>query len=147
MPASHGYSHITDNLWIGGCSSKPRVPDHEFAFVVNCWGKGSWVTDPGTTVVTTAYMVDAEFKPADHIFRALVAAAVEGIRSGEDTLVHCHGGLNRSALVAACALREVFGCSAHYAISLLRINRDADVLYNKTFEQMVHDYTPEKVVA
>jgi protein-tyrosine phosphatase len=68
-------------------------------------------------------------KAADRVARRL--------RAGKRILVSCALGLNRSALVAALALHEVYGMSADEIIKRLRQERGAWSLSNPNFEKLL----------
>lgn len=57
-------------------------------------------------------------------------------KNGGKILVTCYAGLNRSALLAALALR-ILGYSPFFAIESLRENRNKRCLENKIFERLV----------
>lgn len=64
---------------------------------------------------------------------ALVAAEVTRERR---TIVVCHMGLNRSALVAAFAMVRL-GCAPKAAIDIVRMYRGSYAFSNKAFERVV----------
>ena len=59
------------------------------------------------------------------------------LRGGPRVLVTCAMGLNRSALVAALAMHEVYGMSADEIILRLRRARGAWALSNPNFEKLL----------
>ena len=128
-------SHITGNLWTGGC------PQHgapkEFEFIVNLY---PWETYPlhPHQVVTIARLYDHGTVPDPRILNTLASYVNECMKVGL-TLVHCQAGLNRSALVATLALVHG-GMEPGAAIKLMREKRCDAVLCNKTFEQWLLSY-------
>ncbi|GAA2469197.1 hypothetical protein [Terrabacter carboxydivorans] len=77
------------------------------------------------------------------IVNRLVDAAVEAVQAGAKSLVRCHMGLNRSALVAILvailAAVELTGEDPAKRVRQPRRDRSEDVLYNETFERYVLD--------
>lgn len=128
-------SHITGNLWTGGC------PQHgapkEFHFIVNLY---PWEVYPihDHQVVTVARLYDHGTIPEPRILHTLASCVTQYMRSGP-TLVHCQAGLNRSNLVAALALVHG-GMEPAKAIALIREKRCDAALCNKTFEQWLLAY-------
>lgn len=128
-------SHITGNLWTGGC------PQHgapkEFQFIVNLY---PWETYPihAHQIVTIARLYDHGEVPDPRILRTLAGYVNECIKVGP-TLVHCQAGLNRSGLIAALALVHG-GMEPSAAIALLREKRCDVVLCNQTFEKWLLAY-------
>jgi len=59
------------------------------------------------------------------------------LRAGRRVLVTCAMGLNRSGLVAALAIHEVYGMSADEIISRLRRARGVWALSNPNFEKLL----------
>jgi len=59
------------------------------------------------------------------------------LRAGRRVLVTCAMGLNRSALIAALAMHDVFGMGADEIITRLRSARGAWALSNPNFEKLV----------
>jgi protein-tyrosine phosphatase len=59
------------------------------------------------------------------------------LRAGRRVLVTCAMGLNRSALIAALAMHDVFGMEADEIVTRLRSARGAWALSNPHFEKLV----------
>jgi len=123
------FSHIVDNLWVGGCP-RGHLPDH-FKSVI-CLYPWETYEVPDETVYVRAYLYDSHDEPDEKQIKALATVANVFRRMGP-TLVHCQAGLNRSNLVAAMALM-LDGMRAPDAIRLLREKRCDMVLCNRTFE-------------
>ncbi len=68
-------------------------------------------------------------KTADRVSRLL--------RAGRRVLVTCQMGLNRSALIAAIAMHDVFGMGADEIIARLRQARGAWSMSNPNFEKLL----------
>ena len=133
-------SHITGNLWTGGC------PQHgapaEFQFIINLY---PWEPYPihDHQVFLQARLFDHGEIPDQGLLHVLAAYVNECVKVGK-TLVHCQAGLNRSGLVAVLALVHG-GMASKDAIALIRQQRCDAVLCNKTFEQWVLEYQrPER---
>lgn len=75
----------------------------------------------------------------DEIATAAKAAGrvARRLRAGRRVLVTCAMGLNRSALIAALAMHDVFGMSADEIVIRLRRARGAWALSNPNFERLV----------
>lgn len=126
------YSHIKDNLWMGGCPV--GVAPVEFKFIVNLYPWGNYET-PGHPIRLTARLMDSADVPNENVLRMLADFTRTAMKQGM-TLVHCQAGLNRSGLVCALALiRE--GMDPKCAIDLLREKRCEAVLCNPDFEKFL----------
>ncbi len=95
---------------------------------------------PGAEVIH-APLDDAPGRPmrADEIALATKAAGrvARRLRAGRRVLVTCQMGLNRSALVAALAMHDVYGMGADEIIARLRRARGTWSLSNPNFEQLL----------
>lgn len=95
---------------------------------------------PGAEVIHVP-LDDAPSRPMreDEIADATKAAerVARRLRAGRRVLVTCAMGLNRSALVAALAMHEVYGMSADEIITRLRRARGAWALSNPNFEKLL----------
>ena len=59
------------------------------------------------------------------------------LRGGRRVLVTCAAGLNRSAIIAALAMHDVFGMTADEIIARLRRARGSWALSNPNFERLL----------
>jgi protein-tyrosine phosphatase len=95
---------------------------------------------PGVEVIYVP-LDDAPNRPLreDEIADATKAGArvARRLRAGRRVLVTCQMGLNRSALIAALAMHEVYGMSADAIITRLRAARGAWSLSNPNFERLL----------
>lgn len=95
---------------------------------------------PGTEVIH-APLDDAPGRQmrADEIVDATKVASLVArcLRGGRRVLVSCAMGLNRSALVAALAMHEVYGMDADEIIARLRRARGVLALSNPNFEKLL----------
>jgi protein-tyrosine phosphatase len=67
----------------------------------------------------------------------MAARVARRLRAGRRVLVTCAMGLNRSALIAALAMHDVFGMGADEIVTRLRRARGAWALSNPNFERLV----------
>lgn len=135
-------SHIVGNLWTGGCEKGLRLPAN-IVHVVNVAPWYQYTAKHSLHSYLQCFMHDSE-EQAMHQVPAL-ARWVRACTDDGPTLVHCQAGLNRSALVAACAL-VLAGHRATDAIALLRHQRSDAVLCNPAFEQWLLDDVAQHLV-
>lgn len=129
-------SHITGNLWTGGCYHKVRLPD-DFAYVVSLYQWERYDLGPDTVRhEVEMYDADDDLGAGERLYD--LAEMVNAYRAKGKTLVHCQAGLNRSSLIAALAL-IIDGMPPAEAIGLLREKRSPAVLCNQTFERWLLD--------
>lgn len=128
------FSHIHENLWVGG-RPEGEVPER-FQFIINCIGN-----DDDPPYIIHPHQIYTRIPLIDKLDPALMPTAeilwhlrvyIAGCLDIGSTLVHCKGGINRSALMAALALMTT-GMSAKTAIALLREKRHEALLSNETF--------------
>ena len=124
------YSHITGNLWTGGCPVEAAPQEFQFIICLYPW---ETYRVPENAIFTTARLYDHGEIPDVAILNAL-ADYVGAVSKIGMTLVHCQAGLNRSALVAGLSLIRG-GMKPKEAISLLREKRCDAVLCNLAFEK------------
>lgn len=95
---------------------------------------------PGTEIIY-APLDDAPGRAMyeDEIVTAARAAdrVSQLLRAGRRVLVTCQMGLNRSALIAAIAMHDVFGMGADEIIKRLRRARGAWSMSNPNFEKLL----------
>lgn len=95
---------------------------------------------PGTEVLH-APLDDAPNRPMTPDEIALATKTAERVarrlRAGHRVLLTCQMGLNRSALVAALAMHEIYGMSADEIITRLRRARGSWSLSNPNFERLL----------
>lgn len=132
-------SHITDNLWSGGCTNSLILP-REIEHVISLYPWEAYQLRHELRSFTSVRMYDA----AGHVDAEQVisiALWVNECRRTGPTLVHCQAGLNRSGMIAATAL-VLGGMEPDQAIALLREKRSDAVLCNSDFEQFVRLQLP-----
>jgi protein-tyrosine phosphatase len=71
--------------------------------------------------------------------RNLVRQIRGALRSGQNVMVHCMGGLGRSGTIVACALAEG-GLSAQEAIAAVRVARGPRAVENRRQEDFVQSF-------
>ena len=95
---------------------------------------------PGTEVIHAPFDdAPGRLMSHDEIVTATKAAArvARRLRAGRRVLVTCAMGLNRSGLIAALAMHDVYGMSADEIIKRLRRARGAWALSNPNFEKLL----------
>ena len=124
-------SHITGNLWTGGCINGVRLPD-DFKAVVSLYPWEKYTLGPDTVRVEHRLYDSTEVPDVEQMFQ--VARQVRDFYAAGKTLVHCQAGLNRSGLIAGLAL-VYDGCDPQWVVNLLREKRSPAVLCNRAFER------------
>ncbi|NIR28734.1 MAG: dual specificity protein phosphatase family protein [Gammaproteobacteria bacterium] len=133
-------AQIAPGLWIG---SAPPTGDAcavaGFQEVMLCareYQPRSWEM-PGVKVVHAGFHDQDPPDSADALTARLGALRVaRSLVEGQQVLVTCWRGRNRSGLVCALALRQLYGLSGHRAIARVRAARPT-ALTNPAFCQMV----------
>ena len=124
-------SHIEGGLWMGGCRAHTPLPSH-FDLVVSLYKWERYLLPEGA-VLREVEMFDSADVPDPSLIMSLAREVVDALESGQDVLVHCQAGLNRSGLISATAL-TLMGRSPEESIALLREKRCDLVLCNESFE-------------
>ena len=126
-------SHITDNLYVGGCIQDVDVEDF-FSHIFSLYMWEQYKFSEGT-VHSEVKMYDSRSNPIDvETVESMSDEIVTALNEGGNVLVHCQAGINRSNLLATRALMKWKSISARDAIVILREKRSPLVLANKTFE-------------
>ena len=128
-------SNIEGNLWQGGCENGLVLPDN-IKHVISLYKWEDYTHGPLKTHEVVEMYDSNDEVDSDEVDR-LANLVNELLATGEDVLVHCQAGLNRSSLVAARSLmlRDKNPLSAVEAIILVRKSRSQACLCNRTFEQ------------
>lgn len=145
--APRPWDQVAVNLWLGGHDTQPNLddrrkglwrgecfitPEDGFGLVVSLHQRFDNLPPPGVEHHTYR-MADADLDPEHHTALDQLADVVaQAVKDGRKTLVRCHAGLNRSALVAGLAMMKL-GWSAHDAITQMRQARSPYVLCNESF--------------
>lgn len=133
-------SELTPGLYVG---SKPSPGQHEGVDVIVL---AALEYQPPAALFPGAEVLHAPLDDApnramreDEITLALKTAGrvAKRLRAGRRVLVTCAMGLNRSALVAALALHEIYGMGADEIIKRLRQARGTWALSNPNFERLL----------
>lgn len=131
-------SELLPNLYVGG---RPQAgPEVGSMFDVMVMAEREYQPEaskyPGVKIIRAPIRDD---DPTIYELRRVDAASTlvaEAVASGHNVLVVCAQGLNRSAFIAAMALRKL-GWKARDAIKLLRERRGGWALSNPAFEKIV----------
>lgn len=131
-------SEVYPNLWVGSRDSLLlNLRDEGFRALILCAREiqPSASQFPGVSVFRCPFDDDST-KQLSELEKRMVREAglfvAREIQSNRRTLVTCHAGINRSALVAALALVDI-GFSVADAVEQIRSGRDASCLNNKVF--------------
>jgi len=131
-------SEVAPGLFVG---SKPSAGRHACVDVIVLAAmeyQPSGETFPGAEVLH-APLDDAPLMREDEIAIAVRVAqrVARRLRAGRRVLVTCAMGLNRSSLIAAIAMSEIYGMSADEIITRIRHARGAWALSNPNFERLL----------
>lgn len=122
-------THVKDNLWHGGYVDNLDLGD-TFPYVISMY---KWEKYPTNGLTYAFEMYDGGSVDQETLFDA-VERTEACLDTGENVLVHCQAGLNRSSLVVATVLIRQ-GMEPAEAIRFLREKRSEMVLCNHTFER------------
>lgn len=128
---------IHDHLWQGSCPPVgPHVGEAGFGFLVLCASEyqppGKMF--PGVDVWHSPFN-DIDYRPSRETLKIALGAAdraVRHIRRGENVLVTCYAGVNRSSLVTALTIHKLLGLAGDDLIELIRLQRP-NTLTNESF--------------
>lgn len=121
------WDEIVPGLWMGGDLRSPEAFDH----VVSLCAIGDAVT-PGPEGQTCWFIDDADELPDLERLHGLAREVADRVERGEQVLVRCQAGLNRSGLLAGAVLAEL-GLDPEDALTRIRDRRGAMALCNPTF--------------
>lgn len=136
-------SHIIDNLYVGGCKKGVELGDF-FGRIVSLYKWERYAYDTENSQLYEYTMYDSPGAVDVETVELAASKALEALDAGQNVLIHCQAGINRSNLVAATVLKKL-GYSAEDAIALLREKRSHLVLANKSFEEFLLKETHEQV--
>lgn len=124
-------THVHENLWQGGVYQGLELPER-FQHVISLYKWEDYAHGPLKTheVVTMYDSIGVD----EYQVESLAHRVIELLDTGEDVLVHCQAGLNRSSLVVARALMIRYGWEADHAIAHVRESRSPACLCNPSFE-------------
>lgn len=135
------WDEVAPNLFVGGHianNGHDCRPRDEFDVVVSLVNEGP-AFEPDNGMVVYYEFDDADLDPIHHShLDGLADMIARFTQNGFRVLVRCHGGINRSAMVAALAMRRMMGCSAEEAIEWIREARSPHCLFNGSFVAYIH---------
>lgn len=133
-------SQITPNIWVGAVPTDlPTLPSKGFSHLALCADEHQF---PNSKVdgldIRRCPLVDIDVGEVLNLDKAVSAAhwVADSAFGGGKVLVTCAAGINRSALVAALALR-LLGVSPQAAIDQIQARRSPFCLNNETFYNTV----------
>jgi protein-tyrosine phosphatase len=133
-------SEIVPGLFVGSRPLFGRHPDVDVIVLAAEEYQPPAELFPGVEVLHTPLDDDPRrpLRP-DEILAATTAGSrvARRLRAGRRVLCTCRMGLNRSALIAALALHEIYGMSADKIVARIRQARGAWALSNPNFEKML----------
>ena len=133
-------SEIVPGLFVGSKPSPGRHADIDTIVLTAMEYQPSADQFPGAEVIHVP-LDDAPGRRmrADEIADVLRAGSrvARRLRAGRRLLVSCAMGLNRSGIVAALAMHDVYGMSADEIIARLRRDRGMWALSNPNFEKLL----------
>lgn len=137
--SAHAWSEIVPGLWQGGDAISP-VGRFDHVVTLCAWGEER---TPGPPDQTEWFIADGPLpEPEEHIWE--VAEEVrERLERGEQVLVRCQMGINRSGLIVAATLL-LHGWTAEEAVERIRRHRDPLALSNPHFVEWLRLQDPEE---
>lgn len=126
---------LLPGLHVGG-SWDPDPPDRGWDVVLTVCTTGEVLGSPPARHSASWPLFDAPWVDEEAV-AVLRDATVEAVSAGAKTLVRCHLGLNRSALVAVLAAVELSGEEPSELVARLRQRRSWQVLHNEAFARYV----------
>ncbi len=137
-------SRVWENLWVGGAPALASEVDGNADMLVLC----AIEYQPDASEFPNVAVVHAPMEdddPTEQELATAIAASkavADALQAGQRVWVTCMAGLNRSAFVAALALRQL-GWAPEDAIRALRDARGPFALSNVWFEDLVLDLALE----
>lgn len=133
-------SRVAPGLFVGSKPAPGRYPAFDVIVLAALEYQPAGALFPDVEVIH----VPLDDDPRRPMREDEIAAAVQAgrkiarrLRAGRRVLATCAMGLNRSALVAALAMREVYGMSADETIGRIRRARGPWALSNPNFELLL----------
>lgn len=157
---NHLWSEILPNLHQGGTNDQDVIGNDTYAVLFSREDQAYITPDDFDTVITLyqyanpvgwfvkeyrycVYDWNIEHLNLSELYKMVKYAHTEW-KDGNRVLIRCQAGLNRSSLVTALVLiRE--GYSAEEAITLIRMKRNPNCLFNKEFEKFLLDLDPAEI--
>lgn len=141
-PEVYDASNVAPKLWVG---AKPPV-DRSYPTVdviVLCAAEYQPEKFPHFDGRLVRAPIPDDALSSDELRRALAGGGqvADALTGGKRVLVTCAAGINRSALVAALGLGRVTKATADELITLMRLKRHKDCLYNPHFREILRKFT------
>ncbi|MFT3662560.1 MAG: dual specificity protein phosphatase family protein [Gordonia sp. (in: high G+C Gram-positive bacteria)] len=131
------FSEIAEGIWQAGCPQDKLPLPGRFRHVVNLAGVLGFRPDHVLATSTVVDMTDSSTQSMT-LVDPLARLVVDLSATGDDVLVHCQAGLNRSGVIVARALMHR-GMTADEAITAVRAGRHPKALYNTHFVAWLHE--------
>lgn len=135
------FSEVFPNLYVGRTPTKAAELPKGTKVLVCCARELQPPKDRFPDVRVVRCPLDDEEGLLDAIERTTVKRAVYEVKYAmhyhKRVLVCCAAGVNRSALIAALAIRQYTGFGANVVLTMLRQKRYWRCLSNRSFEDMV----------
>lgn len=127
---------VAPDLWVG---SKPLPGHYAFDVIVLCASDYQPPAEhfPGVDVIHAPF--DDTYQPTDDDVTMAMRAAhtvLKHLKAGKRVLVTCWAGHNRSALVAALAMKRKWKADAATVVQQIRAARE-HTLHNKSFVKIL----------
>jgi len=138
---------IVPNLYVGSRPPPGSYPQYDAIVLAASEYQPPAHLFPGTEVIHAPYEdAPGRIMHVDEIVTATRTAArvASLLRSGRRVLVTCYMGLNRSALIAALAMHDVYGMNADEIIKRLRRARGMWSMSNPNFVKLLRDVIDAK---
>jgi protein-tyrosine phosphatase len=126
--SAHAWSEIVPGLWQGGDAVSP-VGRFDHVVSLCAWGQQR---TPGPADQTEWFIADGPVPEPEQRIWDLAEEVGERLDDGEQVLVRCQMGINRSGLIVASTLL-LQGWTADEAIDRIRARRDPLALSNSHF--------------
>lgn len=142
-------SHISDNLWTGGCTNSLILPNN-IQHVISLYPWEKYKIKHDVKSISYNYLYDDDV-PDLQTLRRIVSWGSYCVADAP-TLIHCQAGLNRSGLIAACVLMSINAVTAkrpltmESIIGILRDRRSPAVLCNPKFEAWLLNEAEDKLL-
>lgn len=131
---------VVPRLYVGSKPPPGRYPQYDAIVLAAIEYQPPAHLFPGTEVIHAPFDdAPGRLMRNDEIVTATKAAArvARRLRAGQRVLVSCAMGLNRSALIAAIAMHDVYGLRADEIVRRIRRARGMWALSNPNFEKLL----------
>lgn len=131
---------IYPGLWVGACARDAggRTDPNRYDRVLTLCSATEETPLAAPTPIHYRYrMRDGADLPPVEDLALLTGWVIDSVQAGEQVLLRCWAGLNRSGLVAAVALIELTGLPGATALQAMRRQRSPHMLCNPAFAALV----------